>query len=129
MLSFFFVTIIESTRHKAASLYKALVAICTNRRETPGHKKLMKKNNREGKEKKIYRTCLQGRLKIKRNTIPACIWVGASSPLPPPHTGGVTGNKCREGFVERAMNRPPSDCVLGSLFGLIGVFSCHDSDL
>lgn len=55
------------------------------------------------KEKKKNRTCLQGRLKIKRNTIPACIWVGASLPLPP--VGRVTGSKCGEDFAERCVWR------------------------
>lgn len=77
----------------------------------------------EGKwgEKKKNRTCLQGRLKIKRNTIPACIWVEASPPLPP--VGRVTRSKCSEDLqsVPYRGRIPllllPSDRVLGSLLG------------
>lgn len=74
-----------------------------------GGKKTTKKN----------RTCLQGRLKIKRNTIPACIWVEASPPLPP--LGRVTRSKCSED-LQSMPNRGripllllPSDRVLGLL--------------
>ncbi len=87
----------------------------------PGHKKLRQSGG--GKKKKTTkknRTCLQGRLKIKRNTIPACIWVEASPPLLPP--GGVTRSECSED-LQSMPNRGripllllPSDGVLGLLF-------------
>lgn len=47
-----------------------------------GHKK-RRENGEEKKKQHKNRTCLRGRLKIKRNTIPACIWVEARLPLPP----------------------------------------------
>lgn len=69
--------------------------------------------------KKKNRTCLQGRLKIKRNTIPACIWVESSPPLPP--SGRVTRSKCGEDSQSMPsrgripLSLLPSDHVLGSL--------------
>lgn len=72
-----------------------------------------------GRKKKKNRTCLQGRLKIKRNTIPACIWVEARLPLPP--VGRMTRSECSEDLQSMAFRGRipplllPTDCALGSL--------------
>lgn len=75
---------------------------------------------RRGKtRRKKNRTCLQGRLKIKRNTIPACIWVEARLPLPP--VGRMTVSECGEDLQSVAFGGRipplllPTDCALGSL--------------
>lgn len=71
------------------------------------------------KKKQKNRTCLQGRLKIKRNTIPACIWVEASLPLPP---GRLTRSKSSEDLQSTPNTGSiplfllPSDRALGLLF-------------
>lgn len=75
----------------------------------------------EGKwgEKK-NRTCLQGRLKIKRNTIPACTWVKSSPAQPPPPLSRVTTSKCSEDLQSMPsrgrtpLSLLPGDRVLGS---------------
>lgn len=72
----FFTMLTLNARYKENRLTKCSH---TDKPETPGHKK----QRENGKGKKKNRTCLQGRLKIKRNTIPACIWVEARPPLPP----------------------------------------------
>lgn len=80
----------EHSKHKEKQHYKMHTQTDCRCRDT----KSWGKEGREKKNKKKNRTCLQGRLKIKRNTIPACIWVEASPPLPP--AGGVTRSECSE---------------------------------
>lgn len=70
------------------------------RRQT-GDTGTQKAEGKRGGKKKKNRTCLQGRLKIKRNTIPACIWVAARPPLPP--VGRMTRSECSEDLQSAAL--------------------------
>lgn len=73
-LFFFNIMLMISTQYKESRITKCSYTDCRHW----GTKK-----QRENGEEKKNRTCLQGRLKIKRNTIPACIWLEARPPLPP----------------------------------------------
>lgn len=92
-----------------------------------------------GREKN--RTCLQGRLKIKRNTIPACIWVEASPPSPPTHTlipnpqaewlGAKAVKICGARRIESESLSRCCPVIVRSVhcWSLSRLFSRHDSDL